>query len=127
MLLGEFPYRAGLFGVPAPTLSSSLPQLLPGLSIRQVLLTPDGITIVADLKPRSAPCPDCGRRSMRRHSHYLRTLADLPLQGRVARLQVRVRRFRCDTAGCRRRIFAERLPDIAAVKARRAYSDEVAQ
>ncbi|CAH2605827.1 transposase (plasmid) [Rhodovastum atsumiense] len=98
---------------------SLLPFLLPRLSIRQVLLTPDGITIQADVKSASAPCPDCGRRSRRRHSHYHRTLADLPLQDRVARLQVLVRRFRCDTPGCRRRIFAERLPDIAVVRARR--------
>ena len=56
---------------------------------------------------------------MRRHSQYLRTLADLPLQGRVARLQVQLRRFRCDTASCPRRIFAERLPAIARAKARR--------
>jgi transposase len=56
---------------------------------------------------------------MRRHSQYLRTLADLPLHGRVARLQVQLRRFRCDTASCPRRIFAERLPAIARAKARR--------
>src|SRR3954449_5110474 len=45
-------------------------------------------------------------------------LADLPWQGRIVELQVRVRRFRCSSLECRRRIFAERL-DIARPKARR--------
>jgi len=45
-------------------------------------------------------------------------LADLPWQGRVVELQVRVRRFRCTSLPCRRRIFAERL-DIARPQARR--------
>ena len=52
------------------------------------------------------------------HSFYSRRLADLPWQGRVVELQVRVRRFRCTSLECRRRIFAERL-DTARSKARR--------
>ena len=52
------------------------------------------------------------------HSSYSRRLADLPWQGRRVELQVRVRRFRCTDADCRRHIFAERLT-IARSKARR--------
>jgi hypothetical protein len=93
--------------------------LLPGLSVRQILPARDHLTIVAAPTSRSVLCPVCGKRSARRHSRYLRTLSDLPHQGRVARLQVWVRRFRCDTASCPRRIFAERLPELAPVQARR--------
>src|SRR3712207_6637812 len=64
-------------------------------------------------------CPLCGGLSGRVHSHYARTLADLPWQGRVAAVQVRARRFRCATADCPRRIFTERLPEIACPRARR--------
>ncbi|WP_408894704.1 transposase family protein [Rhodovastum atsumiense] len=76
------------------------PAFLPRLSVRPVLLIPDDITLHADVKLASAPCPDCGRRSRRQHSRYLRTLADLPLQDHVAGLQVRGRPFRCDTPSC---------------------------
>lgn len=100
-------------------MSHSLPLLLPGLSIRQIVPDSDHLTILAAATSRSAVCPACGKRSVRRHSQYLRTLADLPHRGRVVRLQVEVRRFRCDTATCPRRIFAERLPHIASVQARR--------
>jgi transposase len=93
--------------------------LLAGLSVRQILPAHDHLTIVAAPTSRSVLCPVCGKRSARRHSRYLRTLSDLPHQGRVARLQVWVRRFRCDTASCPRRIFAERLPELAPVQARR--------
>ncbi len=48
----------------------------------------------------------------------MRRLADLPCQGRPVRLHVEARRFFCANADCRRRIFAERLPAVAAVHAR---------
>lgn len=34
-----------------------------------------------------AACPSCGALARRVHSRYVRTLADLPLSGRVVRLQ----------------------------------------
>jgi transposase len=57
--------------------------------------------------------------SRRVHSHYTRTLADLPWQGRTVSIHVRARRFRCGTDGCRRRIFTERMATIAQPSARR--------
>jgi len=61
----------------------------------------------------------CGHVSARVHSTYVRRLADLPWQGKRAELQVFARRFRCSVITCRRRIFTERLPDVALPKARR--------
>jgi hypothetical protein len=43
------------------------------------------------------------------HSHYLRTVADLPEVGQLVILKLRVRRFFCRNALCTRRIFTERL------------------
>ena len=53
------------------------------------------------------------------HSRYTRTLAGLPWQGRIVALRVQARRFRCATRGCQRRVFAERLPEVAVPRARR--------
>ncbi len=68
---------------------------------------------------RWARCPCCQRRSKRRHSHYERTLADLPCAGASVVLHLRVRRFVCRVRWCPRQIFAERLPDLVAPYARR--------
>ena len=66
-----------------------------------------------------APCPLCATPARRIHSDYGRTLADLPwAQYRVC-LQLRVRKWFCRNRTCRRRIFTERLPTIAAPWARR--------
>jgi transposase len=67
----------------------------------------------------SAICPLCNQPSARRHSTYCRRLADLPWQGRTVELHLRVSRFRCATASCPRRIFAEPVPAAAAPRKRR--------
>lgn len=96
-----------------------LPLILPGLAVVQVLPTPDRVTIVAQPRSLSAACPDCGALSRSVHSHYERQLGDLPWQGRPVALRVQARRFRCPVPACARQTFAERLPGIAAVAARR--------
>jgi transposase len=67
---------------------------------------------------QSPRCPDCGKRSRSFHSKYVRCLKDLPWQGQSVRLRVTARRFRCRNPSCERRIFVERLPQIACVYAR---------
>ena len=97
-----------------------LPLLPAGLSVVQVLPAPDHVTIVTvPTSPRSA-CPLCGGLSGRVHSHYRRRLADLPWQGRRVAIRLRVRRFRCAVGDCPRRIFTERLPEVARPSARRS-------
>ena len=68
---------------------------------------------------RFACCPLCQRPSRRVHSHYLRTLADLPCAGQALLLNVTVRRFFCGNRQCPRRVFAERLPELTQPYARR--------
>jgi len=68
---------------------------------------------------RWARCPLCHRRSKRLHSGYERSLADLPCGGDRVVVHLRVRRFVCRVRWCRRKIFAERLPDLVAPFARR--------
>jgi transposase len=88
------------------------------LTVDRLLPTPDRFLLIARSSSASAACPSCGGTSTRAHSFYSRRLADLPWQGHVVELHVRVRRFRCTNFYCRRRIFAERLA-IARPKARR--------
>ncbi len=66
-----------------------------------------------------ARCPLCQRRSKRRHSQDERTIADLPCAGAHVVLHLRVRRFVCRVRWCRRKVFAERLPDLVVPYARR--------
>ncbi len=89
------------------------------MSVVQVLPAPDRVTIVTVPTSSQGACELCGGLSARVHGRYTRTLADLPWQGRAVAVRVRARRFRCATAGCPRRIFTERLPEVAPPRARR--------
>jgi len=78
----------------------------------------DLVTIHASTENPAAKCPLCKQPSRRLHGSYIRTLADLPWCGVPVRLRIRVRKFFCDEPYCERRIFAERLGDLAGVHAR---------
>jgi transposase len=68
----------------------------------------EALAILAHASPSTADCPSCGRSSYRVHSRYQRRVADLPIQGMPVKFHMTVRRFRCRTIGCHRRIFSER-------------------
>src|SRR5499426_4867328 len=101
-----------------------LARLLPDATVLrleacQVDDTAAQITLRVQSTQTRAPCPLCAIPARRIHSDYGRTLADLPwAQYRVC-LQLRVRKWFCRNRRCRRRIFTERLPTIAAPWARR--------
>jgi transposase len=78
----------------------------------------DLVTIFIAMAVPTAPCPGCGNDARRVHSRYTRRLADLPCFGIPVRLELTVRRFRCSSPECPRRIFAERLPGFAGEHAR---------
>jgi transposase len=67
---------------------------------------------------RTPQCPACAGSQVSYHSQYQRRLRDLPWQGQPVRIHLRVRGFRCRNRPCERKIFAERLPGLAAPKAR---------
>ena len=89
------------------------------LALDRLVVSAEGITVVATARRPVVICPVCGCASRRVHSRYTRTVADLPWQGVHVRLLAQVRRFFCAHPGCRRRIFTERLPETAAWYARR--------
>src|SRR5688500_860843 len=81
----------------------------------------DGVIVfAARTVAGAAACPFCGHLSGRVHSRYPRTLLDLPWQGNAVRVQLTARKFFGDNRDCGRRLFAERLPAVAARYARKA-------
>ena len=88
----------------------NMKKVLPvGLVVDHLGFDRGRIEISAKVAKGWAACPECGGRSARVHSRYLRRLADLPAHGFDVRLVVHVRRFRCCSGNCCRAIFAERL------------------
>lgn len=76
------------------------------------------ITLAVCATQATAPCPLCACPAQHIHSHYERTLADLPWAAYRVRLRLRVRKWFCRQRACPRRIFTERLPTVAAPWAR---------
>src|SRR5215471_20625811 len=105
----------------APTV---LAHLLPDATMLRLVAchvdTPAAqITVAVRSTQATASCPLCTTPARRIHSHYERTLADLPWAAYRVRLQLRVRKWLCRNRHCRRRIFTDRLPTVAAPWARR--------
>ncbi len=105
------------------TIRCSLPTaLLPApeaLRLEGLAIAPEQITATLVAIQPVGSCPLCGTSSRRIHSHYPRTLTDLPWGALRVRLELTVRKFFCDMPTCVRRIFTERLPEVAAPYARR--------
>ncbi len=93
----------------------SLPD---GLVIVSLSATETQLVVQAACRLPTACCPLCQRLSERIHSHYGRTVADLPCAGRRVILALRVRKFVCRTPTCPQQIFTERFPDLVQSYAR---------
>lgn len=89
--------------------------------LRLLCLTATDTRITIDVRPQASEgrCPLCAHHSMRIHSHYVRTLADLPWSSVAVQVRLHARRFFCPNSACKRRIFTERLPGIVEPYARR--------
>lgn len=77
------------------------------------------LTLEISTVSQEAMCPDCHQSSSRIHSHYLRTVRDLPVSGHAVVMLVSVRRLFCDTKSCSRCTFTERMPGTIEAYARR--------
>jgi transposase len=97
--------------------------LLPDVNVLQLdLLTIDEqkITVSLTATQAEAECPICGEHSRGVHSHYDRTVADLPWAGVPVQLRLQVRKFFCRNDGCAQTIESFRLPGVVAPRARRS-------
>ena len=99
------------------------------LRLDQLAVTADGAALVFAISSIQAcpQCPLCEQEATRVHSHYQRTVADLPWAGLPVQITLTVRRFFCDQLDCPRRIFTERLPRVLAPWARRTHRLATAQ
>src|SRR6476646_3273702 len=89
------------------------------LHLEEILAEGEAITVVTSTTRDCACCPDCGQASRHVHSRRRRIIADLPWQGLAVRLELRFRRFYCETPTCARATFTEPLPTVARRYARR--------
>jgi transposase len=84
-----------------------------GLVVEQVQLCGEIIHLTVRCEGAGANCPDCGFWSEAFHSGYERNLGDLPIAGRQAIVDLRVRRFRCYQLECPRKTFVEQARALA--------------
>lgn len=87
----------------------TLPFFLTGFEVQQVSWSETTFTVTARSTSPTAVCPSCQQISRRIHSYYSRSPQDLPISGRMVKLHLQVRRFRCQNRQCQRRTFAERV------------------
>ena len=91
-------------------------ELFPeGLRLETLSIGTGSVSIRAASGARRSRCPLCGRGSSRLPQLLLPRGLGPSLARRLRRArEVRARRFFCDEAPCERRIFCERLPNVAA-------------
>lgn len=89
------------------------------LRLNQIEIAPQTLILSLAVETAEAACPLCQQVSHRVHSRYTCTLADLPSAGKALRFLIVVHRFFCENEACPRKIFAERLPELTKVYARR--------
>jgi transposase len=89
--------------------------LLPGagLVLEQAALRGEIVHLSVRRDVPGASCPGCGTHSDAVHSRYARRLGDLPIAGRRAIIDLKVRRFRCRQPQCPRRTFVEQATVLA--------------
>jgi transposase len=91
----------------------------PGLRLEDTFIDADTVSLSLASTALPVTCPVCAKQTARLHSHYGRTVADLPWGGRRVRLLLNVRKFRCPQKVCPRKIFTERLPSVVESYARK--------
>src|SRR5258708_31192520 len=84
-------------------------------------ITREGLTLFLTVRcsKKAMACPDCSQESVKVHSRYPRTLADVSLMDYAVVLRVQVRRFFCSNPACARTTFAESFAGLAVAYARR--------
>jgi hypothetical protein len=90
-----------------------------GMFIDQIQEAEASLTITVIATYPTACCPLCVELSSSIHSHYRRTVADVPCGGRQVQLLLTVRTFFCRNFLCERKVF-----DLSASTVRPALGQE---
>jgi len=99
-------------------LTNLLLPWLPGFRLDHIRVTDQTIDLELTAVNVEALCPCCSQPSSAPHSHYERTITDLPWAHRQVRLRAHVRKFFCRNPACERKVFTERFPRLVAPSAR---------
>src|SRR5260370_413752 len=102
--------NAGKLGLMKEAVLLALPE---GMEIDQIQITQTGLVVEVASTTPSSRCPLCLEPSSHIHSYYHRTLKDAPCVGRQLQLSLTVRKFLCQNSDCSRKVFTERIPDVA--------------
>jgi len=102
-----------------PTVTNLLLPWLPGFRLDDIRVTDQTIDLELTAVNLEARCPGCSQPSCALHSHYDRTITDLPWASISVRLRAHVRKFFCRNPACERKVFTERFPLLVAPSARR--------
>jgi len=93
-------------------MEETLLQLPEGMQIEQIQITENGLVIEVAATTSTSCCPLCSQASSSIHCHYRRILRDVPCAGRPVQLRLTISKFTCRNPYCKRKVFAERLPDF---------------
>lgn len=83
------------------------------LALEKITLRPEAVVLVVNSIQPTACCPRCQSPSLKVHSRYVRSVANLPWEGNAVRLELHTRKVFCRNAECRQKVFCERLPQVA--------------
>lgn len=89
------------------------------ISVSHFISKTHSIILVVQAVQQRSCCPKCQQPSTSLHSHYQRSIADLPWHGVTVSIQLHTRKFRCRNELCQQKVFCERLPKVAAAYARK--------
>jgi transposase len=84
------------------------------LKIEKISFCSYEVRLAVKIRLLKATCLSCDWQSDKAHSQYQRHLADLPWEDVAVKLILLARKFFCLNPDCRRRIFCERVPGLAA-------------
>src|SRR5438105_3714370 len=70
------------------------------------------VVVTARTRDVAVPCPVCGTATVKVHGYHLRTVKDVPVDGRQVVVRLRVRRLVCAARGCPRQTFREQIPGL---------------
>ena len=94
---------------------------LPGFRLDHLEISSDTICARLTSVTEKTSCPKCHSSTTSIHSHYQRSITDLPWGTTSVTLNLRVRRFRCKTRECTLNAFCERFPKSLERYARKTY------
>lgn len=89
-------------------LISQLLENVKSFHLEQVDLSLQTVRVTLTSTQPNSTCPKCSTLSSSVHSHYTRTLTDLPWAKMAVSMVLNVRRFRCRNAQCPLNAFCER-------------------